>query len=158
MPEPAVQFEGLQAIVETTAIADRRLACEILGGTLRLTLEALNSLLEPASPMRVVRILPGRICLTGTFKGMDVAAEVRPAATAEGRALIEVVSARIGFLPLPVSLLGLFGSAIQDRPGIRLTGGNDVEVDLAHLARPLGIQLPPLQSARTDDGVLELRF
>ena len=164
MPPLGLELSRLRATVDIEALAERQVRLHLEGGLLRLSQDALARMIPPDKPVAIHRVTEGRIVIGGRFqyRGLTLPgeAEIAPRAGADGRAHLSVVSIRAaGFIPIPASAaIWLLRNLARPRPGIRFGEGDQVEIDLAELARPAGIFLPPLQAVRAAEGVLELEF
>jgi hypothetical protein len=163
MPPPAVALSGLRASLDEQALLRREFRFTIQGGTLRLSVEALNHLLPPSTPLRIVRVSGGRLSMRTSFTAVGGVAEVVPRVTPRGRLRLEIVAFQAaGFLPIPVSWVVAAIRKFAPPVAGMYYEGEGLEFDLAELLlsllAPAEIHLAPLRNVRAGEGVAELQF
>jgi hypothetical protein len=163
VPPPALEISGVAGELDAAALGRRRVALRVTAGVLRLSEAGLALLLPPALPLKLERIADGRVLLRGRVRvpvigDVDALAEIRPR-LAGGRIRLEVVAVRAGMLPVPPSAIGfLLRGRLPDKPGLSLGEGDTLEIDLAAVLAPLGIELPVPSALGVTGGMIELNF
>jgi hypothetical protein len=164
MVTPALQIDGLRGVLAAEALSQRRVELEVEGLRLRLSAAGATALLPPGVPLSVQELANGRIFLKGRFRireglpEVPADVEIRPVVLG-GRLVLELVSVRAGFFPIPAFLVStLIASRLEGKPGLRVREDGGLEVDLAQVAAMAGIALPALREVRVERGIAELEF
>ncbi len=138
--------------------AGGRWSGRIESATIAISQPALELLLPPGIPLRVVHVRSGQIRLHLNVRG-GVELVIRPAASDAGSLRIDVLSARLGILPVPRPLITkILRDKLPRKPGIQVQSDGSLELDHRMLAATLGWELPPLKRARVLDGLVEFCF
>jgi len=147
---------ALRASLDPLDLARKQFRLRIEGGRLYLSEHGLSMLLPPGLPLRLQRITPGVLHFQARAAGFNVALQVRPSVTLEGRLRLPI-SGLMGFL-VPI-LIGMMKERLTGKPGLHFTPSNEIELDLAEIVAYVSpVKLPPLKAARAGDGIAELEF
>ena len=156
MAAVSAKVMALRASLDPLDLARKQFRLRIEGGRLYLSEHGLSMLLPPGLPLRLQRITPGVLHFQARAAGFNVALQVRPSVTLEGRLRLPI-SGLMGFL-VPI-LIGMMKERLTGKPGLHFTPSNEIELDLAEIVAYVSpVKLPPLKAARAGDGIAELEF
>jgi hypothetical protein len=157
-----LQITEFRADVDPSALAARRLAMRVRHVGLACTERALASLLAPAGNVRLLRLGGDGIRVALGRGPLAAEVELRAQVSPRGCILLTPVSGRVGALALPGGAVGALFSlargAFEGKPGLALTAGRSLEVDLGALLWRAGVELPPLRTLTVREGSIELQY
>ena len=157
---PAISIEGLRAGLDAIGLLHGRSAVTPEGGRLRVSQQSLTRLIPASLPVQLDRIAGGRLYIRTRLSSIGGMAEVVPGVSAAGRLRMEIRSFQAaGLLPIPVmAVTWAIRSFLPAHPSLSFDENNQLEIDLATLLRPFGIEIPRLSAVQVNDGEIVLEF
>ena len=152
MAGPAVAITGLRASLDLEAAARRELRVRVEAAVVRVSPAGLAALAPPDMELEGIR--GDRVIV----RWKAFTAEVLLEGTAVGTLCLRCTALRAGFLPVPAEALGLALGFLTKTEGIRAVDGRTFDLDLQRLARPFGVELPPLERVVVEPEGVTLRF
>lgn len=122
--------------------------------------QSLCRLIPASLPVQLDRIAGGRMYLRTRLCSIGGMAEVLPGVTAAGRLRMEIRSFQAaGLLPIPVmAVTWAIRSFLPTHASLSFDEDNQLEIDLATLLRPFGIEIPRLSAVQVNEGEIVLEF